>query len=413
MAGDMAEGAQHCGDFMSVLSTIPTETTANPIPPASANFVVQRAPDAPRLDLGRDVHCLFGLTFDAVTLDEAAQRLRRDAHEQRPCFVSTPNVNFVVAAQTDSAFRNSVLRSDLSLADGMPIVWAARLMGVPIRQRVAGSDLFEMLHKHGADALKVFFFGGPDGVAAQAAQALNAQGGGLECVGYESPGFGSIQDISSDAQIERINASGADFVVVALGAKKGQAWIEHNRHRLRAPLISHLGAVVNFVAGSVDRAPLFWRRVGLEWLWRVKEEPALWRRYFHDGHLLAQLVLTRVLPCAIAVTRRRWGRGADVVPRHDVISMQTNRSVIRLSGPWAGGELLSPLKQEVAKLLRDGTAVQFDLSEATWVDSALLGFLLLLNGWQRDLPALLPSSRLQPDVQRLFRWHGAESLAPA
>jgi len=366
------------------------------------------SPDLPRLDLGRNVHCLFGLVFDAVTLDEAARQLRSDATKCRPCFVSTPNVNFVIAAETDTAFRNSVLHSDLSLADGMPIVWAARLMGIPIRERVAGSDLFEHLRRSDAAPLKVYFFGGPDGVAERAASALNSHGGGLHCVGFDSPGFGSIDDISGAEQIRRINASGADFVIVALGAKKGQAWIERNRRRLVAPLISHLGAVVNFVAGSVNRAPAAWQRLGLEWLWRVKEEPALWTRYWHDGLALARMTLTRVVPCAVTVACRGFLGEADAAPRHDLID-EGGRTVIRLFGRWTV-EALPPLREQMASLLGQGVAIQFDLSGVTWVDSALLGLLLLFDEWQSTEPALLPGKPLTPLVRRLFRWHGAECL---
>jgi N-acetylglucosaminyldiphosphoundecaprenol N-acetyl-beta-D-mannosaminyltransferase len=387
---------------------LPVGGLAPAAPPTPFPLVVQRELGRPRLDLGRELHCLFGLSFDAITLDEAARQLRRDASEQRPCFVSTPNINFVVAAQSDDAFRKSVLRSDLSLADGMPIVWAARLMGIPIRERVAGSDLFELLCRPSATPLKTYFFGGPDGVAERAARALNAQQGGLRCVCFASPGFGSIADISSPEMIDRINASEADFVVVALGAKKGQAWIEHNRHRLKAPLISHLGAVVNFVAGSVHRAPVLWQRIGMEWLWRVKEEPALWRRYAYDGWALGRLALNRVLPCALAVA---WHRLFDrpAPPRHETTSIG-GRAVIRLSGAWTR-EALPPLRREMASwLARDAATVQFDLSAVTWVDSAVLGLLLLIDEWQGEVRAVLPGSAPPPSVRRLFHWHGAEGL---
>lgn len=382
--------------------------TGHADPHSHAAFAVQRAPDQPQLDLGRNVHCLFGLTFDAVTLDEAAERLRRDSYECRPCFVSTPNVNFIIEALSDPAFRGSVLRSDLSLADGMPIVWAARLMGIPIPQRVAGSDLFEHLQRPGGRPLKVYLFGGPEGIAERAAAALNVQGGGLQCAGFESPGFGSVSDLSSPQQIERINASSADFVVVALGAKKGQAWIEHNRHRLRAPLICHLGAVINFVAGSVNRAPRTWQQLGLEWLWRVKEEPSLWRRYFRDGSALVGLALSRVLPCSLAVARDRLFSAPDANPRHELVE-QDGQVIIRLTGRWTA-EALLPLKRDMVSSLRHGSTIQFDLSAVTWLDSAVLGMLVLFDTWQATPPAMLPGTAITPTVRRLFRWHGAEGL---
>jgi N-acetylglucosaminyldiphosphoundecaprenol N-acetyl-beta-D-mannosaminyltransferase len=370
-----------------------------------AALVVPATATRPRLDLGRELHCLLGLVFDAITLDEAVRRVRRCAREATRCFVSTPNVNFAIAAQRDAAFRDSVLHSDLSLADGMPIVWLARWLGVPVTERVAGSDLFERLVTEPGQPLGVYFFGGAPGVAAAAGERLNARAGGLRCVGHESPGFGSVEEMSSAAQIERINASGADFVVVALGAKKGQAWIERNRARLSAPLISHLGAVVNFAGGTVLRAPRWAQRTGLEWLWRIKEEPALWQRYLRDGIALAGIVATRVLPRA---ARARWKRAEveaceagsfELVP-------DAGAAVLRLRGTWTSNRL-APLRRELARLLREGRTVQVDIEHVTRVDSALPALLLLVDRWQVEPAILRPVERLHPEVKRSFFTFGA------
>ncbi|RYH51318.1 MAG: glycosyltransferase, partial [Alcaligenaceae bacterium] len=204
------------------------------------------------------------------------QAVRDAAFSRRSCFISTPNLNFLMAARTDAGFRGSVLRSDLSLADGMPLVWVARLLGIPIRERVPGAGLFEQLLRHPGEPITVYFFGGPPGAAEVACRQVNAVGTGLRCVGFDSPGFGSLESMSGAEHIDRINRSGAMFVIVSLGAKKGQAWIELNRHRLEAPVLCHLGAVVNFAAGTVERAPGWVQAAGAEWLWRIAQEPALW-----------------------------------------------------------------------------------------------------------------------------------------
>lgn len=254
-------------------------------------------------DFNRNLHCLLGLPFDAVTLAQAVDQIRSAIEQRSPCFVSTPNLNFLIAAQSQTAFRDSVIHSDLSLADGMPIVWLAKLMGLPIRERVAGSDVFEALRNGTGKKVKVYFFGGPPGIAERAATQINAERKGMECVGFESPGYGSVEEMSSASTIAKINRSGADFLVVSLGAAKGQAWIEHNLSALDVPVVSHLGAVVNFVVGAVQRAPRWMQKTGLEWLWRVKEEPGLWRRYFDDGKALIKLCATRI-PLGLAYTWR-------------------------------------------------------------------------------------------------------------
>ena len=255
----------------------------------------------------RQVHWILGLPFDAVSLAEAMQTVRNAARQRTPLFISTPNLNFLIASQKDLAFRDSVIHSDLSLADGMPILWLAKLLKVPIRERVAGSTLFEQLRYSPLQPedrpLRVYFFGGPDGVAEKAANAINQDSSSMQCVGYCSPGFGSLDDISTPDLLAHINASEADFVIVSLGAKKGQAWIERNRTHLHAPIISHLGAVVNFVAGNVQRAPEWMQRIGLEWLWRIKEEPSLWKRYLDDGLGLLHITITQVIPAILGRNR--------------------------------------------------------------------------------------------------------------
>lgn len=242
----------------------------------------------------RKIVDLFGLPFDAITLDETVSTVRHACLVRERLFLTTANVNFIVTAHRDQAFRQSVVNSDLCVADGMPIVWLARVLRVPIPERIAGADLFDALRRHPGPPISVYFFGGLPGVAERACQVLNSEQGGVRCVGFDSPGFGSVESMSTHKTIDRINAANADFVVVALGAVKGQAWIERNRAQLAAPVISHLGAVVNFVAGTVARAPAWAARVGLEWVWRIAHEPLLWRRYAVDAWQFFRLAARQV-----------------------------------------------------------------------------------------------------------------------
>jgi exopolysaccharide biosynthesis WecB/TagA/CpsF family protein len=169
--------------------------------------------------------------------------------------LATANLNFIVAARSNAQFRQAIIHSQLNLADGMPIVWVAKLLRVPLRVRVAGSSLFERLQQASSEtALNVFFFGAPDGVAEQACHRVNASRGGV-LRRLRIPGFGTVESMSSDDQIRRINEAKPDFLVVALGAEKGLAWIERNFAKLEAPVVSHLGAVVGMAAGHIRRAP--------------------------------------------------------------------------------------------------------------------------------------------------------------
>jgi N-acetylglucosaminyldiphosphoundecaprenol N-acetyl-beta-D-mannosaminyltransferase len=321
-----------------------------------------------KADFSRKVHCLLGLPFDAITLAEATEHIRQAAFNCTPCFFSTPNLNFLIAAQGNKVFRESVIKSDLSLPDGMPIVWLSKLLGLPIHERVAGSDVFEALRKGTGRKIKVYFFGGQPGVAEKAMQVLNAEDGGLQCVGFESPGFGSIAEMSTPESLQKINASGAEFLVVSLGAVKGQAWIEHNLDGLLVPVVSHLGAVVNFVAGNVSRAPRWMQKAGLEWVWRIVEEPGLWRRYRADQ--------------------------VSVPLQH---SCSAGHLEVDLAVASAGLQR-EALRALFSQFADSHTDVTLRMKNAQYLDSASLGLLALLCGQQLNRGLRLTLKGQQPTM---------------
>ena len=360
------------------------------------------------VDFQRNVYCLLGLPFDAVDQAGAVKRVRDAAIRRDRCFMSTPNLNFLIGCRTDAGFRDSVVHSDLSIADGMPLVWIARALDLPIRERVAGSDLFEQLGSDGTHPLSVYFFGGLPGIAQMACERLNERAPGLVCAGYESPGFGSVAAMSTEETIARINASGADFVVVALGAKKGQAWIEHNRARITAPVISHLGAVLNFVAGTVNRAPARLQTSGLEWLWRIKEEPALWRRYFGDGLALLNLLGTRVVPYIWFLQRHRPNPGELARAAIDM-EEDVHRCIVRLHGAWTKQNDV-PLRECFTAAARTGKDVRLEMGDVSYVDSAFVGLVMLLQGHLQEQHRQLLVVSPQKSVQRVFRYCCAEYL---
>lgn len=361
-----------------------------------------------RPDFSRDVYCVLGLPFDAISENEAVRHIRDAAVSRRRCFLSTPNLNFAIACASDAIFRGSVLQSDLSVADGWPIVAIAKLIGAPLPERVAGSGLFERLVESDQRLpIKVYFFGGPAGSASAACERLNSRPSGVTCVGFDEPGFGSVEDMSSPEHIGRINMSAPDFVVVAIGAKKGQAWIQHNLTHITAPVISYLGAVVNFVAGTVSRAPRWAQAARLEWLWRIMQEPALWRRYANDGFALAKLMLTRVIPCAIDHwLARRASNGARTPPS---LERGNGHATLNLSGTWTASRL-AELRPQLAAISESGLPVVLNLRDAGRLDSAVIGPLLLLYGWQLQSGlgwrVINPSHR----CRRSLRLAGAEYL---
>ncbi|MFN9708338.1 MAG: WecB/TagA/CpsF family glycosyltransferase [Burkholderiales bacterium] len=327
----------------------------------------------------RDVVAVLGLPFDVLNMAQAVSRVRQAAFRGQSCFISTPNLNFVMTARQDHLFRDSVLRSDLSLVDGMPVVWICKLLGLPIRERISGPNFFDELARHPSPPLKVNFLGGAAGMAQRAHERLNkSSSAGIISVGYVDPGRCSLDALNTPQVLETINQSHPDFLIVSVGAQKGQRWIELNRERLHAPIVGYFGAVVNFVAGSIKRAPLAWQQSGLEWLWRIKQEPFLWRRYWRDGWQFLSLLATCVLPLALSLRQADAGQEQ---PGSLICKRGPQGVRLILTGAWRG-EGLSLLRHWFKALQVSETkqAIVVDLSCTSHVDSRCIGLLMLARG---------------------------------
>ena len=364
----------------------------------------------PSDDLSRDVYGVLGIPIDAVDLSAVVARIGQAVAHDKPFLMSTPNLNFLVSSQNDPEFREFLLRSDLCPVDGVPIVWISRLLGIPIRERVAGSDIFDGLKARKDTPAKVFLFGGPEGVAETASQVLNANPSGVVCVGALYPGYGSIEEMSGDATIEAINASGARFLVASLGAQKGQAWLLHNHHRLKIPVRSHLGAAINFQAGLLKRAPVFIRKFGLEWLWRIKQEPYLWRRYFEDGRVLLRLMLTSVLPLALAGAWRRL-RGTNGELQISAFGDKASYS-IALAGMATGSNIATAVPV-FRNALAKGGQLTVDLSNLRLIDARFFGLLLMVRKQLDEQGRHLKFAGVSPRIDRAFRLNRFSFLLPS
>ncbi|MEO0548327.1 MAG: WecB/TagA/CpsF family glycosyltransferase [Pseudomonadota bacterium] len=298
-----------------------------------------------RPPFNRDVWAVLGMPVDNVTVGEAAALVERAVETRERLSFVTPNVNWLVRALKDPAAMRQIVNADLSLADGAPVVWLARRLGMPLRERVAGSDLFDHLRyddRPDAAPIRVFFFGGRDGAAEAACAALERENGRLVPAGWYNPGFGDVASMSATEIQDKINAARPDFILVSLGAAKGQAWIEHNLDALEAPVLAHLGAVVDFVAGTIRRAPGWVSRIGLEWVWRIFAEPSLWKRYWSDGTALLLLGLKR-LRLLSAVSKSDQNKNLIVTTRDDQIALSgaatlANRDKLRSAFSAAGDQ---------------------------------------------------------------------------
>ncbi len=243
-----------------------------------------------------DTVSLFGLEIDAIAMDEAVARLQRwivqrDGHCR---YVVTPNVDHLVLLRDNTHLQAAYRDASLIVADGWPLVFASRLLGKPIPQRVAGSDLVPALFATASEhqPIRTFLLGAAPGVAERAAQRIGATWPCVQVAGSYSPPLGFEHNLSQNRQIlDRIAHLQPDVLVVGLGAPKQELWVHQHQHEICASVALCAGATIDFLAGHKRRAPRWIRKIGMEWCHRMVTDPRrLVRRYAHDAWVFPQLV---------------------------------------------------------------------------------------------------------------------------
>lgn len=214
--------------------------------------------------------------------------------------IVTLNAEMLVAAHDEPFFGQTLNGADLNVADSAGVILAARWLGSPLRERVTGSDSIYRLSSHCAErGYRPFYLGAAPGVADRVAEALAAVNAGLQVAGCYA---GSPRVEDEEEVIARVRAAAPDLLFVAYGVPAEEKWIARNRERLGVPVIVGVGGSFDFVAGVSKRAPVWMRRLGLEWLHRLIREPWRWRR---------QLALPRFVALVIR-QRLNGGHGAEL-----------------------------------------------------------------------------------------------------
>ncbi|MEZ4670966.1 MAG: WecB/TagA/CpsF family glycosyltransferase [Anaerolineae bacterium] len=224
---------------------------------------------------------ILGVQTDAQTFDDAVTTLTRWAGDSTPRYICTCPVYTVMMCYENLPVMQAINGADMVTADGMPVVWVQRRRGVEQAERVYGPDLMLALCQRTAGTqVNHFFWGGLPGVADMLVQRLTAQFPNLQVAGTYSPPLESIPSQPDPAVVERLNNSGANIIWVGLGSPKQDLWMELYRPALRAPLLIGVGAAFDMLAGVKGQAPRWMQRSGLEWLFRLLQEPRrLARRY--------------------------------------------------------------------------------------------------------------------------------------
>jgi N-acetylglucosaminyldiphosphoundecaprenol N-acetyl-beta-D-mannosaminyltransferase len=225
---------------------------------------------------------LLGVRLAITDYEQTLDWIDTATRSRHQGYICVAAVHTVMACQHDAELRAAVRDSDLTVPDGQPLVWALQLLGERLEQRVYGPDLmWRACERAARSGLGFFLYGGRDAAAlADLTQRLETAHPGLRIVGGHAPPFRALTAAEEDAVVEQVNDSGADVVWVGLGVPKQEKWMAQMRERLEPPVLVGVGAAFDFHAGLVRQAPASVQQLGMEWAFRLVQEPGrLWRRY--------------------------------------------------------------------------------------------------------------------------------------
>ncbi|SVC96996.1 uncharacterized protein METZ01_LOCUS349850 [marine metagenome] len=221
-------------------------------------------------------HLFLSVPVDDLTYNETIVWVEQKILTRDPCQICTINPEFVIAAQNNPRFLSVLQEASLCLPDGQGLLWAAQLHGVPLRQRVAGSTLVDLLAKKASSKeLSLFFLGAGPGVAKLAADNLRTKYPGLPTIHTMEA---SPSDADAPSIIQCIRDNNPDILFVAFGAPTQDLWINRHRKDLGAPVCIGVGGAFDFISGRTKRAPLIVQYLGFEWLHRLWTQPWRWKR---------------------------------------------------------------------------------------------------------------------------------------
>lgn len=263
----------------------------------SADTAAPRAASASTRSQGRLVTRrieILGCPLDAVRRQDLLEELARRVRERRSITVLFANAAKLVWARRDPQLRRALAQADFVLADGQPLAWVARLLGFPLPERIAGIDLMEdTLRLAAQQAWRVFFLGTSEDTLRQALASILERYPELKIAGAHH-GFFPVEETSR--VLEEINASRADVLLVALGSPQKELWLAQHAAKLDVPVRQAVGGSLEILAGHRRRAPRWMQRVGLEWLYRLLQDPShLAGRYLYTNTVFVLLVAGALL----------------------------------------------------------------------------------------------------------------------
>jgi N-acetylglucosaminyldiphosphoundecaprenol N-acetyl-beta-D-mannosaminyltransferase len=344
----------------------------------------------------RDSVAVLGVPFDNVSMREAIDLIEKQIDERGFHQVATANLDFLIHSIKDQSLQRMLCSCDLIVPDGMPIVWASRLMGVNLKERITGVDLIphiaELACRRGYG---IYLLGASEENSRRAAEMLEEAFPTLRIVGRHCPPVAPLDEMDHDGILGRIERAKPDILLVAMGHPKQEQWLALNRKRLKVPLCMGIGGSLDMIAGTIRRAPTWMQLSGLEWFYRTCQEPGrLGRRYCNDAyglfrHLPGQLASTAIQPRrASASSIQAWKLG--------------NASILSVSGDLIG-PLLDELDGHLSNAAEQDRHVILDLAKTAYLGPEALASLLHTSISLSHSNRLLLLAEMPAHLVRVFR----------
>jgi N-acetylglucosaminyldiphosphoundecaprenol N-acetyl-beta-D-mannosaminyltransferase len=244
-------------------------------------------------------HRLFGIPICAESMSDALERVHEAISSRGRLHIGVVNAAKIVHMRQDAELFSAVAGSDVIYADGMSVVWASRLLKLPLPERIAGIDLMTgILERGDAAGYRVFCLGATEDVLDKVRNAFAEKYSGVTIAGSH---HGYFDESGEEAVARLIKSSRADVLFVAITSPKKERFMAKWASYIDVPVVHGVGGSFDVVAGIVERAPVMWQRLGLEWLYRVKQEPRrLWKRYLVTNALFLKLLISEKLKAARA-----------------------------------------------------------------------------------------------------------------
>jgi N-acetylglucosaminyldiphosphoundecaprenol N-acetyl-beta-D-mannosaminyltransferase len=339
---------------------------------------------------------ILGVPINNLTLDEAVEIL--DLYIQEGSFrqIATANVDFLIKARQDNELMEILHQCSIVLADGMPLVWASRLLGTPLRERATGADLVPRLIELAANrAYSIYLLGAEENHSLAAAEWIRRRHPEARLVGRYSPPLADLEKMDHEYILRSIEQARPDILLVAFGNPKQEKWLAMHRHRLKVPVCVGVGASLSFLSGAHQRAPHWMQQCGLEWLHRLCREPIrLAPRYFSNAAGLLRYFSRQLL---LASTQRGAGSNARLVQR-----WENGISVVTIPGDFSG----TVVTEFESLLYRTGTSdcsIILDLSRTHKVGADAIGALIHLGTRMQSENRKLWLVGVRPSLRRVLR----------